>query len=367
MDTRSSSLAGRLAVVAGLGFLSCSLFVAVRYWLTGRFAQGYLLWNLLLAAAPVVIAWAGLRLSYGGRRSRAAALGAFVAWLIFYPNAPYIFTDFIHVVRRAGLGSVAAPWLSECDLLWYDIVMNAAFAFVGHYLGLVSMYLMHGAARRLFGRAAGWAAMAPAILLSGLGIHLGRFSRFNSWDLLIHPVQAVRVIRESIADPAALLFSTAFSLFIALTYLVFYVVKRGDIGELDGWGLGPRGQARAARASIAAAGSFDMIESMPSAASRRSSTGSSTVQAWARTPCAASSAAFSGVRKVWRGFRYLAPRASQYAPAPSSQADSMKATSASGQSAAQMAADWWLKDEKIVRLSSPRRRIVATSRSSMPG
>ena len=241
MDTRSRSLAARLAVVAGLGFLSCSLFVAVRYWLTGRFAQGYLLWNLLLAATPVAIAWAGLCLSFscsgdgrGGRRGRAAALAAFVAWLIFYPNAPYIFTDFIHVVRRAGLGSVAAPWLSEYDLLWYDIVMNAAFAFVGHYLGLVSMYLMHGMVRRLFGRAAGWASMAPAILLSGLGIHLGRFSRFNSWDLLIHPVQAVRVIRESIADPAALLFSTAFSLFIALTYLVFYVVKRGGIGELDG-------------------------------------------------------------------------------------------------------------------------------------
>lgn len=239
-DARSLRLAARLALVAGLGFLSCTLFVAVRYTLTGRFMQGYLLWNLTLAVVPVALAWVGVefgaRRAEGSRRGlgRAAGLASFAAWLVFYPNAPYIFTDFIHVVRRAGLGSVAAPWLSEYDLLWYDIVMNAAFAFTGHYLGLVSMYLMHGAMRSLYGRLAGWLLMAPPIVLSGFGIHLGRFSRFNSWDIFLHPVAAARVIGSSLTDPAAVLFSLAFSLFIALTYCIFYLLKRGEVGELDG-------------------------------------------------------------------------------------------------------------------------------------
>lgn len=234
-------LAARLVLVAALAFLSCTLFVVVRFALTGRFSQGYLIWNLVLAAVPVVIAWGGVEFGVRRRpspgaeysRSKAVGLAAFAAWLVFYPNAPYIFTDFIHVVRRAGLGSVAASWLSGYDLLWYDIVMNAAFAFVGHYLGLVSMYLMHGAMRRLFGRFVGWAMMAPAILLSGFGIQIGRFSRFNSWDLALHPVETVKVIGRALADPAALLFSLAFSLFIALTYCIFYLTKRGEIGELD--------------------------------------------------------------------------------------------------------------------------------------
>jgi len=236
MEQRSRRLATRLALVAALGFLSCALFVVVRFGLTGRFAQGYLLWNLILAAVPVLIAWYAVEFCIRRRTARASkamGLASFAAWLVFYPNAPYIFTDFIHVVRRAGLGEVAAPWLSEYDLLWFDIVMNAAFAFVGHYLGLVSMYLMHGAMRRLFGRAAGWSTVLPAILLSGFGIHLGRFSRLNSWDLALHPVEAVKVIGRALADPAARLFSLAFALFIALTYLIFYLTKRGDIGELD--------------------------------------------------------------------------------------------------------------------------------------
>ncbi|GAB1456758.1 DUF1361 domain-containing protein [Spirochaetota bacterium] len=236
MGLRSTQLAKSLALVAALSFLSCTLFVVVRFGLTGRFAQGYLIWNLLLAAVPVALAWCAVEfgvLRSSDRSAKAICLAFFAAWLVFYPNAPYIFTDFIHVVRRAGLGYVAAPWLSEYDLLWYDIVMNASFAFVGHYLGLVSMYLMHGVMRGLFGRVAGWALMAPAIILSGFGIHIGRFSRFNSWDLLLHPVAALSILARSLAEPAALLFSMAFSLFIALTYVIFYIVKRGNIGKLD--------------------------------------------------------------------------------------------------------------------------------------
>ncbi len=216
--------------------LSCLFPVLVRYGLTGRFSQGYLLWNLLLAAVPLVVAGYGARFASGTsrkQRSRAVGLAVFTVWLVFYPNAPYLFTDFIHVVRRSGLGAVALPWLSQADLQWYDIVMNAAFAFVGHYIGLVSMYLMHGTMKLLFGRVAGWAFLAPAILLSGFGIHIGRFSRFDSWDLVLHPVETLRVIAQSLTDPAAVLFSLAFAFFIALTYIIFYIVKRDPLGYLD--------------------------------------------------------------------------------------------------------------------------------------
>lgn len=233
MEPEISGQGRRLLIIVGLSFLSCTLFVVVRFSLTHKFAQGYLVWNLLLAAVPVLVAWladgqARLMDTRGVRvaRRKLAGAGFFVLWLVFYPNAPYIFTDFIHVVRRAGLGQLAANWLSEYDLLWYDIVMNSAFAFVGHFLGLVSMYIMHGTMLGLFGRVAGWLLMVPAIVLSGFGIHLGRFSRFNSWDLALYPFDSFRVMVRSMFDPAALLFSMAFSLFIAITYIMFYVVIR---------------------------------------------------------------------------------------------------------------------------------------------
>ncbi len=236
LHLKSLKPATRLELVAGLSFIACSLLVLVRYGLTGKFSQSYLIWNLLLAVVPMAIAWQGLSMSARQRErtgSKTLGIAAFILWLVFYPNAPYIFTDFIHVVRRAGLGYVTASWLSQYDLLWYDIVMNAAFAFVGHYLGLVSMYLMHGLMRDLYGRVSGWALMVPAILISGFGIHVGRFSRFNSWDLVLSPFESIRAVFKSMADPAAMLFSLAFSLFIAITYIIFYIVKQGSLGSLD--------------------------------------------------------------------------------------------------------------------------------------
>ena len=225
-----------LALILGLSFIACLMLVLLRYGLTRHFNQGYLVWNLFLAAVPIGIAWLG---EYGvarckaGRIAQACGLAAFFVWLLFFPNAPYLFTDFIHVVRKANLGYVAADWLSPMDLLWYDIVMNSAFSFVGHYMGLVSVYIMHGTMMRLFGRVAGWAMMLPAVLLSGFGIHLGRFSRLNSWDLILSPLEAITAIGSALAVPSALLFSLVFAFFIGLTYLIFYISKRGQVGEFD--------------------------------------------------------------------------------------------------------------------------------------
>lgn len=225
-----------LTLILGLSFIACLMLVLLRYGLTGRFTQGYLVWNLFLAAVPIGFARLGeyaVARCKAGRMAAVFGLVAFFFWLLFFPNAPYLFTDFIHVVRKANLGYVSADWLSPMDLLWYDIVMNSAFSFVGHYMGLVSVYIMHGTMMRLFGRCMGWAMMLPAVLLSGFGIHLGRFSRLNSWDLILNPLEALSAIGTAIAVPSALLFSLVFAFFIGLTYLIFYLTKRGNVGEFD--------------------------------------------------------------------------------------------------------------------------------------
>jgi len=220
--------AKRLALVVVLAFASLAFMVVLRYLVSGKFTHGYLVWNLVLAAVPVGFAALGAKALASGisrRKKIIYASLAFLAWLAFYPNAPYIFTDFIHVIRRSNLGAPAARWLSELDLLWFDIVLNAAFAFVGHYLGLISMYITHCTMSRLFGKATGWALLVPAMLLSGFGIHLGRFSRFNSWDLVFSPIAAIKAGAKTMSNPSALWFSFAFALFIALTYLIHYLVN----------------------------------------------------------------------------------------------------------------------------------------------
>jgi uncharacterized membrane protein len=218
-----------LSVVLALAASGCLLLLGLRFAISGKMAYRYLVWNLVLAIAPYIIAAVGVQLlsqAVGARRRALIAVPTAVLWLVFYPNAPYIFTDFIHVINKTYLRAVPSEWLGLNALLWYDLLMNAAFAFIGHFIGLVSMWLIHGGFARIWGGRAARALVGAAILLSGFGIYLGRFSRLNSWDVLLDPRRVFSEIAEATADPKAIFFSAAFSLFILLTYAALAVFKR---------------------------------------------------------------------------------------------------------------------------------------------
>jgi len=217
-----------LSVMLALAAAGCFLLLALRFAISGRLAYRYLVLNLVLAMAPYIIAAAGLHLMARaeGRRRTLIAIPTAVLWLVFYPNAPYIFTDFIHVINRTYLRAAPSEWLGLNALLWYDLLMNAAFAFIGHFIGLVSMWLVHTSFAETWGRRAARLLVGAAILLSGFGIYLGRFSRLNSWDVLFAPIRVFSEVAEATADPKAILFSVAFSLFILLTYAALAAFKR---------------------------------------------------------------------------------------------------------------------------------------------
>src|SRR6266542_5618884 len=111
--------ASRRRLVTVLGMLLASLFcvglVGLRVIETGDSTFSGLIWNLFLAWIPFVLAV----VVYDGWRRRRAA-GALVVlgalWLLFFPNAPYIVTDFVHLERTGD-----APY-------WYDALTVSAFA-----------------------------------------------------------------------------------------------------------------------------------------------------------------------------------------------------------------------------------------------
>ena len=161
--------------VLGLGSLFCVALVLVRNVHTGNVNFRYLIWNLFLAWIPFVLAV----FVYDRWRRRGAGLTLFVLgalWLLFFPNAPYIATDFVHLNRDP-----LAPF-------WFDAVTIASFAWMGLLLGFASLYLMQTVVRQWLGSAAGWAFAVVAIGLGSLGIYLGRFLRLNSWDASSIPV-----------------------------------------------------------------------------------------------------------------------------------------------------------------------------------
>jgi uncharacterized membrane protein len=212
----------RLVVLAGLGVASAlSLGLElVREHRYGAFDFRFLIWNLILAWIPLLLAL----LVYDRYRRGSPLLPlvpALALWLLFLPNAPYIVTDFVHLSATSP-----AP-------LWLDGVELSAFAWTGMLLGFVSLYLVHAVARHRFGPAPSWIGVLGVLALVSVGVYLGRVKRWNSWDLLTQPGARLDQLHAHLGDPASLTraagITFAVTCLLAAAYLVFYVLMAARI------------------------------------------------------------------------------------------------------------------------------------------
>jgi uncharacterized membrane protein len=195
--------------------VSVILVVARIAW-TGELFYAGLAWNLFLAWLPLVFALLAGDEFRTGTHQNWKFVGFAGAWLLFFPNAPYIFTDLIHLTTYFYRH------------FWVDLVLILLCAMTGMVLGFVSLFLMQGVVRRLFGSAASWLFIAGVAGLSSFGIYLGRFLRFNSWDIVLKPIALSRGIGHWVANPLAhsssYAFPLLFSIFLFLAYLMLYAL-----------------------------------------------------------------------------------------------------------------------------------------------
>ena len=215
--------------LAGLGIALAVLSLAAVGLLTiradrvGRPAFLFLTWNLFLAWIPFVLSLGVAALHHRGRpRPLLWVLGA--GWLLFLPNAPYILTDFIHLGRVGG-----AP-------LWFDAALIGTFAATGLALGLASLLVVHHVVEARFGRVFGWVVAVSSLVLSAVGVYLGRFIRFNSWDVVTDPHGLVGVVLQRLGDPLGnpllLRFGGLMSALLVGSYLVTWFLRRGLLGPV---------------------------------------------------------------------------------------------------------------------------------------
>ncbi|WP_099020975.1 DUF1361 domain-containing protein [Mycolicibacterium palauense] len=183
----------------------------------------FLIWNLFLAWVPVFFAagFAAVR-----RKVWLVPLG--VGWLFFLPNAPYLVTDLIHLA--AGVE------------LWRHVLQYGIAAWTGVLLGVVSLRLVHERIARepgpLGGAVAGWVAVVASVALCAVGVVIGRFQRWNSWDLLTQPNAVVASTLAWVRSPLAYIESTgvavAVAAFFGLAYLTIW-----SLGGLSGNRVAP--------------------------------------------------------------------------------------------------------------------------------
>ena len=168
--------------------LFCLVFMFLRNLVVGNSGYNFLIWNLFLGFVPFMVALL-IQLFEKHLSNLILVFGSFI-WILFYPNAPYMITDLIHV--QASSTTVI-----------YDTLMIFSFSLLSLFFGFYSIKLMQSVInKRLKGRKSSNkinnTIVIFTLVLSSFGIYLGRILRLNSWDLFTEPFKTIGVIFEHI-------------------------------------------------------------------------------------------------------------------------------------------------------------------------
>lgn len=190
--------------------------------------QGIALLKLsLLASLAIVgaglIVWL-LRLDHPLPKSMQTVVwwAGFAAFIAFLPNAPYMLTDIIHLIRGTSLGAIPI-WVVALVFIPIHVVA-ILLGFEAYVLSLLNQdyYLKQHSLKD-------WTLPAELSMhaLSAIGIYLGRFIRFNSWDVVSDPSSVLLVTLNTVTEkrPLAVMVVT----FIILT-VFYWVMKQITLG-----------------------------------------------------------------------------------------------------------------------------------------
>ncbi|HEX8348673.1 MAG TPA: DUF1361 domain-containing protein [Hymenobacter sp.] len=207
-----------LMLVLGASLTLSLALITVRVFVTHKLTFVFLLWNLFLALIPFGLSTM-LGLTVGPIRRR-LLLPVGIVWLLFFPNAPYILTDLFHLEPRPGV-----PY-------WYDLGLILSCAWNGLMLAFASLLEMQGLVQRRLGAVTGWTFVTTALVLSSFGIYLGRYLRWNSWDVLTNPLMLFYDILNRVLNPLAYPRTYGVTVLFSIFLLLGYVTVR-QLGQMS--------------------------------------------------------------------------------------------------------------------------------------
>jgi uncharacterized membrane protein len=192
-------------------FAFSSALIILRMVLFGSFSLKYIFWNIFLAFIPFAISYILFSFSKENNINKIYFYIGIIFWFLFIPNAPYIVTDLIHI------GEIrAVPVL-------YDSVLLFTSALIGLLLGAHSIYHIEQILKIKYSQKIVSFIIFTAIFFISFGIFIGRFLRFNSWDIFENPVLFIRAIGDVFTNKdysiEAFFYTILFFLFISMFYL----------------------------------------------------------------------------------------------------------------------------------------------------
>ncbi len=193
-------------------FAFIGLLIAVRIFYTGNTLYLFLVWNIFLAWIPFMISHLFEKMVNQNKWKRGIV---FCCWLAFFPNALYIVTDLIHLQQESTVPK------------WFDAVLLFSAAVVGLMMAFISLHRVEKFLKSTVNKMMLSPLIVLILFLGSFGVYLGRFLRWNSWDILRNPFQLLTSIGHRIISPFDHLQTWGITvIFTMLFYLLYFSIKK---------------------------------------------------------------------------------------------------------------------------------------------
>ena len=195
--------------------------------ITNDFLHAFLAWNMILALIPFLIAKLLIKFHMEERWKR---IILFVLWILFLPNAFYLMTDLIYLSNHVFLYQEHL----YADVIYFDhfIPWLALFhIFLGVIISLIWGYhalsIVESVGMKVFSKKLVNGLIMAVLFLSSVGIYIGRFFRYNSWNLL----RLYNIILDFIEALSwnMVFFIVGYTVVLITLYFLIKVIKKLEI------------------------------------------------------------------------------------------------------------------------------------------
>lgn len=181
----------------------------------------YLIFNVGLSFIPYIAS--GFTLTK--KDSAIIVILGLLISIIFYPNAIYMFTDFIHIKTSDYYKVISGEVVYVMDAInWIKLGAEVCLITLSLVLSYESFINMLKIIRCYGHKIAEFILLVFASAATSIAVYIGRFLRFNSWDIFqIHKI--ISGIIANISTNDYYLLGTFFSIHFIII-LLFYNLKQ---------------------------------------------------------------------------------------------------------------------------------------------
>lgn len=187
----------------------------IRVKITHSFYLLFLIWNLILAVIPYLLSHF-IKIDLSLKKYNFKNLLVITSWLLFLPNTFYLITDFVHLNHH--------NLLQFC----FDFILLLSFTIAGFYFGILSIFTIQQQIQFFYSAKTSYFFTISISYLCAFGIYIGRFLRFNSWDVIGYPIFLIESIFDCLFENETWLFTSILGTLIMIINLIYIKFKSNN-------------------------------------------------------------------------------------------------------------------------------------------